>query len=184
MLLHVDGARIANAAVGLGCSLAELTRDAGVDVLSLGGTKNGMLAGEAVVLFGDARTDALPYVRKQSAQLPSKMRFVSAQFVAMYEGDLWQRCAAQRQRDGAAARRRARQRAASRSHSRSQANEVFALLPDDAHPRAAGALPLLRVGSRASPSRRVAGALGDLVGHHVEDVDALLDALDACSDGR
>ena len=93
MLLHVDGARIANAAVGLGVSIADLTVHAGVDVLSLGGTKNGMLGGEAVVLLGEACTDALPYVRKQSAQLPSKMRFVAAQFLAMYGTDLWRRCA-------------------------------------------------------------------------------------------
>ncbi len=94
MLLHVDGARIANAAVALGCSLAELTSGAGVDVLSLGGTKNGMLAGEAVVLFGDARVDHLAFVRKQSGQLSSKMRFIAAQFTAMFESDLWHECAA------------------------------------------------------------------------------------------
>ena len=84
MLLHVDGARVANAAVGLGVSVADLTVRAGVDGLSRGGTKNGMLGGEAVVLLGGVCTDSLPYVRKQSAQLPSKMRFVSAQFLAMF----------------------------------------------------------------------------------------------------
>jgi len=129
MVLHVDGARLANAAVSLGCSLADLTANAGVDVLSLGGTKNGMLAGEAVVLFGDARTDALPFVRKQSAQLPSKMRFVAAQFIAMFGTDLWSRCAAN-------ANDRAAQLAAAalglglELAGPVQANEVFAALPD------------------------------------------------------
>jgi threonine aldolase len=94
MYLHVDGARISNACASLGLSMAALTSEVGVDALSLGGTKNGAVALEAVVLFGDARTEALPYVRKQSAQLASKMRFVAAQVVAMYEDDLWLRLAA------------------------------------------------------------------------------------------
>jgi len=89
MLLHVDGARIGNAVASLGCTLRELTADAGVDVLSLGGTKNGMLAGEAVVLMGEARSTDLAFARKQLTQLPSKMRFIAAQFSAMFEGDLW-----------------------------------------------------------------------------------------------
>jgi len=130
MLLHVDGARIANAAVGAGSSLRALSGDSGVDVLSLGGTKNGMLAGEAVVLFGAARTDDLAYVRKQSGQLASKMRFISAQFVAMYEGDLWRRAAtnanlmATRLAEGAQAK-------TIDIAFPVQANEVFALLADD-----------------------------------------------------
>jgi len=130
MVMHVDGARLANAAVGLGCSLAAISSEAGVDVLSFGGTKNGMLAGEAVVLFGDEVTDDLAYVRKQSGQLASKMRFVAAQFVAMYEGDLWQRCAANansmaaRLAEGAAAR-------GVHIAQEVRANEVFALLPDE-----------------------------------------------------
>jgi threonine aldolase len=137
MLLHVDGARIANAAVGGGAPLSGLASDSGVDVLSLGGTKNGMLAGEAVVLFGSARTDNLGYVRKQSGQLASKMRFISAQFVAMYEGDLWRRSAS-------AANLMAR-RLAEGAQSKGveiafpvQANEVFALVADDAIPELQG----------------------------------------------
>src|SRR5215210_3806478 len=70
MLLHVDGARLANAAAHLGASLRELTTDAGVDVLSFGGTKNGMMYGEAVVFFDPARAEDFKYVRKQCAQLP------------------------------------------------------------------------------------------------------------------
>lgn len=128
MLLHVDGARIANAVAALGCSLAELTSGAGVDALSFGGTKNGMLAGEAVVLFERAATPALKYVRKQSAQLASKMRFVSAQFIAMYEGDLWLECA----RTANAAATRLAQGAQGAGIELAQpvdANEIFAWLP-------------------------------------------------------
>jgi threonine aldolase len=133
VLLHVDGARLANAAVGLGCSLAEITHAAGVDALSFGGTKNGMLAGEAVVLFGEAATTNLPYIRKQSAQLASKMRFVAAQFVAMYEGDLWRQCAG----NANAMAARLAEGAAERGVRIAQpvgANEVFAELPDERVP--------------------------------------------------
>ncbi|HEX8720552.1 MAG TPA: low specificity L-threonine aldolase [Pyrinomonadaceae bacterium] len=89
MLLHVDGARLANAAAHLGASLKELTADAGVDVLSFGGTKNGMMYGEAVVFFDPALASDFLFVRKQCAQLPSKMRFVAAQFTALLAEDLW-----------------------------------------------------------------------------------------------
>lgn len=127
MLLHMDGARIANAAVALGTTLREFTADAGVDLLSFGGTKNGMLAGEAVVLLGDARGAHLPYVRKQSAQLASKMRFVAAQFIAMFDGDLWHRCA--ENANAMAARLSAGAREAGVTLTQApQANEVFALL--------------------------------------------------------
>lgn len=94
MLLHVDGARLSNAAAHLGASLKEMTADAGVDVLSFGGTKNGMMYGEAVVLFDPALAADFRFVRKQCAQLPSKMRFVAAQFAALLEDDLWLRTAA------------------------------------------------------------------------------------------
>lgn len=89
MYLHVDGARIANAAVALGVGLRELTRDCGVDALSFGGAKNGLMYGEAVVLFDPALAEDFLYHRKQAMQLASKMRFVAAQFDALLEGDLW-----------------------------------------------------------------------------------------------
>ena len=93
MLLHVDGARLANAAVRLNASLKEITADAGVDVLSFGGTKNGMMYGEAVVFFDKKLADGFKYIRKQGMQLPSKMRYISAQFEALLSGDLWKRSA-------------------------------------------------------------------------------------------
>lgn len=89
MLLHVDGARIANAAVSLNASLKEITADAGVDVLSFGGTKNGMMYGEAVIFFDKNLAADFKYIRKQGMQLPSKMRFISAQFEALLADDLW-----------------------------------------------------------------------------------------------
>ena len=91
MLLHVDGARLANAAAHLGASLRELTAEAGVDVLSFGGTKNGMMYGEAVVFLDPRLAEDFKFVRKQAAQLPSKMRFVAAQFTALLAEDLWLR---------------------------------------------------------------------------------------------
>jgi len=94
MKLHMDGARLSNAAAALGVPLRAFTRDAGVDVVSLGGTKNGLMFGEAVVVFDPQTAEALKYLRKMNMQLASKMRFVSAQLVALYEGDLWLRSAA------------------------------------------------------------------------------------------
>ena len=91
MLLHLDGARIANAAVSLGVDLGELGRGVGVDVLSFGAPKNGALGVEAVVVLRPDLVPALPFVRKQAMQLSSKMRFMSAQFVALLTDDLWKR---------------------------------------------------------------------------------------------
>src|SRR5690242_1095096 len=94
MLLHVDGARIANAAVSLNASFKEMTVDAGVDVLSFGGAKNGMMYGEAVVFFDKKFAADFKYIRKQGMHLPSKMRFISAQFETLLGSDLWRRSAA------------------------------------------------------------------------------------------
>ena len=91
MLLHVDGARLSNAAVSLDASLKEITADVGVDVLSFGGTKNGMMYGEAVVFFDPKLAADFKYIRKQGMQLSSKMRFIAAQFEAMLSANLWRR---------------------------------------------------------------------------------------------
>jgi len=91
MLLHVDGARIANAAANLKVKLKEITRDAGVDILSFGGAKNGMMYGEAVVFFDKGLAKNFKYTRKQGTHLPSKMRFISAQFEALLTDELWRR---------------------------------------------------------------------------------------------
>ncbi len=93
MLLHMDGARIANAAVSLNMDFKEFTKDCGVDILSFGGTKNGMMMGEAVLFFNPEITKLTKYIRKQSMQLYSKMRFTGAQFMAYFENDLWKETA-------------------------------------------------------------------------------------------
>lgn len=93
MLLHMDGARIANAAVALNMDFREFTRDCGVDILSFGGTKNGMMMGEAVLIFNPELAVNTKYIRKQSMQLFSKMRFVGAQFIAYFKDDLWRKTA-------------------------------------------------------------------------------------------
>jgi threonine aldolase len=93
MFLHMDGARIANAAASLGQTLRQATRDLGVDVLSFGGTKNGILGGEAVVFFQPRLGQDFLFLRKQGMQLASKMRFIAAQFEALLTNDLWHRSA-------------------------------------------------------------------------------------------
>jgi threonine aldolase len=94
MLVHVDGARLANAAAALDASFAELTTGAGVDLVSFGGTKNGLVIGEAVVLLRPDLAADFAFVRKQLGQLASKSRFLAAQFDALLVGDLWLRNAA------------------------------------------------------------------------------------------
>lgn len=91
LLLHMDGCRLANAAVHLNCSLKNLTVDVGVDALSFGGTKNGLLFGEIVIFFDKSIAEEFEYVQKQGLQLASKMRFLSAQFIPYFEQAIWHR---------------------------------------------------------------------------------------------
>lgn len=95
MYLHMDGSRIANAAASLGCTFKEMTTDAGVDVLSFGGAKNGMMIGEAVVFCNPAIGKDFKYLAQQGLQVASKMRYISAQFLVMLEDNLWLRNAQQ-----------------------------------------------------------------------------------------
>lgn len=89
LYVHIDGARLANAAVSLQKTFAEFTTDLGVDVVSFGGTKNGLMMGEAVIFLNKALAHDFKYVRKQSAQLPSKSRFIACQFIEYFKNDLW-----------------------------------------------------------------------------------------------
>jgi len=136
MLLHVDGARLANAAVALDASLADVSTHAGADVVSFGGTKNGLLGVEAVVFLRPGLGEGFAWLRKQHAQLASKMRFSAAQVVALLEGDLWARSA--RHANAMAARLHAAVRTLPgvRVTRPVQANAVFAVLPRDAAERA------------------------------------------------
>jgi threonine aldolase len=93
MFLHMDGARIANAAVSLGVNFKTFTTDAGIDILSFGGTKNGMMYGEAVVFFKPELAEGFMYTRKQGLQLASKMRYISSQFIAYLSNDQWKKTA-------------------------------------------------------------------------------------------
>lgn len=178
MVLHMDGARLANAAVSLGCALRDITADAGVDVLSFGGTKNGMLAGEAVVHFGSSRTAAVKYVRKQSAQLPSKMRFVAAQFIAMFEGDLWRECAAHANSMATRLASGARERGVRITQS-VDANEVFAMIDEEQLSRAQEAYRFYTWDEARGEVRWVAS--WDTA---EEDVEGLLRLLEPPRDGR
>jgi len=135
MRVHMDGARAANAAASLGARLREFTTDAGVDVLSFGGTKNGLLYGEAVVVLNPEASDGLIFLRKLSMQLSSKMRFVSAQLIALLEGDLWMRSAGHANAMAARLRSALEAVSAVRFTQPTQANAVFAILPPGAADR-------------------------------------------------
>ena len=132
MFLHVDGARIANAAAGLGQTLRQASRDLGVDVLSFGGTKNGILGGEAVVFFNpDLGRDFL-YLRKQGMQLASKMRFIAAQFEALLTNDLWRRSAEHANRMALLLEREIKRIPEVRVVWKVEANGVFVQIPREA----------------------------------------------------
>jgi threonine aldolase len=135
LLLHVDGARLANAAVALDLGLGDITTAVGADVVSFGGTKAGLLAAEAVVFLGEDLGDGFQYLRKQHAQLVSKMRFVAAQLHALLGTDLWRRSA---DHANAMARRLAAGVAGVdevRLTQPVQANAIFAVLPREATAR-------------------------------------------------
>jgi len=128
LFLHMDGARFANALVSLGCSPAEITWKAGVDILSFGGTKNGCLAAEALVVFAPSLAESLAFRRKRAGHLFSKMRFLSAQLLAYLTDDLW---LANARHANAAAQSLAQRltTAGARLAYPVEANEVFAHLP-------------------------------------------------------
>jgi threonine aldolase len=129
LVVHLDGARISNAAAALDMPIRAFTTEVGVDVVSFGGTKNGMMLGECVVVLNPEAVRGMAFLRKLSMQLASKMRFVSVQFDALLSGDLWLRNArhanamagrleaAVRGVDGVALQRPV------------EANSVFAILP-------------------------------------------------------
>jgi threonine aldolase len=141
MALHMDGARIWNAATALGTPFRAFSADAGVDILSFGGTKNGLLGAEAIVVIDQSRVEGMVFLRKTSMQLASKMRFMSAQLLALFEGGLGLRSAAHA--NAMAARLRSTLDAGIADGSitglsfsqPTQANAVFAILANDAADR-------------------------------------------------
>jgi threonine aldolase len=134
MFLHMDGARLANAAVSLDKSFKEFTTDAGVDMLSFGGTKNGMLFGESVVFLKPGLSGAFKYLRKQAMQLASKMRFVGAQFEAYLEKDIWRINAMHANKMARLLYEKASAIKGIRITQPVQANAVFAIIPHDLIP--------------------------------------------------
>jgi threonine aldolase len=133
LLVHVDGARIANAAAALGVTPRALTVDAGIDVLSFGGTKNGLLLGEAICFFRpELHGGAAPFVIKQAMQLASKMRYLSAQFEALLTGDRWLRYAAHANAMTARLAERVRAIDGVRITRPVRANAIFATLDESA----------------------------------------------------
>lgn len=174
LTVHMDGARIANAAASLGVPLRALTTDAGVDVLSFGGTKNGLLLGEAIVVLNPDAVRAMAYLRKSSMQLASKMRYVSAQLVALLDGDLWLRNASHANamaRRLEAAARAVPGVAITRAV---QANTIFALVPKDVAERLRKRFPFYTWDEATGEVRWVCSF--DTTG---DDVDAFAAALAA-----
>jgi len=127
----MDGARLANAIVSLKTTADAMTREAGVDVLSFGGTKNGLMFGEAVVFCTPELARHAEFARKQSTQLASKMRFIAAQFSALMEAGLWLRTAAHANEMATLLAERASALDGVRITRDVQANEIFARLPHD-----------------------------------------------------
>jgi threonine aldolase len=129
MLLHMDGARISNAAAFLETGFAEITREVGMDVLSFGGTKNGMMYGEAVVFFNKDYSLDFKYLRKQGMQLASKMRFISVQFERFLEDDLWLKLATHSNRMAKLLERKVRDIPEVKISQEVQSNMIFASIP-------------------------------------------------------
>jgi threonine aldolase len=132
MFLHMDGARISNAVAAQRLSLRQATRDLGVDVLSFGGTKNGLMGVEAVVFFRPELAKDFLFVRKQGMQLASKMRFVSAQMEALLTNDLWRRNAEHANQMARLLEEQVRKIPGTRIVYPVEANGVFAQIPREA----------------------------------------------------
>ncbi len=129
LYLHMDGARLANAAASLDVSLAEMTKEAGVDVLSFGGTKNGAMTAEALVFFNTELAREYEYTRKQTMQLLSKMRYISAQFNALLTNNLWLKNAQHANMMASLLAEKVRQFEQVQITQAVETNAVFAILP-------------------------------------------------------
>ncbi len=131
LYLHMDGARFANAVAALGCTPADITTNVGVDALSFGGTKNGMMFGEAVLFFKKQLPKQAKYLRKQQMQLHSKGRFIAAQFLRMLKDDLWLSTASHSNRMAAILAREAAKVAGVQITQKVETNQLFVTLPKD-----------------------------------------------------
>lgn len=129
LFMHMDGSRIANAAVSLNRDFKTFTKEAGIDVLSFGGTKNGMMFGEAVLVFDAGKARHFQFLRKQGMQLHSKMRFIGAQFDALLTDDLWKRNAAHANAMAQLLEQELRQHKSITITQKVEANGIFAIIP-------------------------------------------------------
>lgn len=176
LAFHVDGARFANAVAALGCAPADLATRAGVDVLSFGGTKNGCLGVEAVVVFAPARAVSMPWLRKRAGHLLSKHRYLSAQFDGMLADGLWLELGAQANLMAARLAQGLAALPGVELIAPVQSNAVFARVPTAMHVRAqaAGAVYHLWSGpDEPQPTIRLVAGWDTTE----EKVDALLAAL-------
>jgi threonine aldolase len=130
LLLHMDGARISNAAVSLDLSFRDFTTAAGVDILSFGGTKNGMMFGEAICFLRPGLAGEFKYLRKQGMQLASKMRYISAQYIAYFRDDLWKQCASHSNRMARLMAERIEGIRGVRITQKVESNGIFVTMPD------------------------------------------------------
>ncbi len=131
MLVHMDGARLANAAAALNCQFKDLTADLGIDIVSFGGTKNGLMAAESVIFFNEEHARNFKYIRKQGMQLASKMRFISAQFIAYFQNDLWLKNARHANRMAQILADKVTTIDAVKLTQKVEANGIFAIIPKD-----------------------------------------------------
>ena len=129
LYVHMDGARLSNAIAHLGCNPQDITRNAGIDVLSFGGTKNGMMFGEAVIFFNTSVAKEVKYLRKQYMQLHSKTRFIAAQFLAILKDGLWLKSAAHANRMARMLANEAAKIPGIRITQEVEGNEIFAIIP-------------------------------------------------------
>lgn len=129
LFVHMDGARLSNAIAYLGCTPAEMTAAAGIDVLSFGGTKNGMMFGEAVVFFNTSMSKEVKYIRKQCMQLHSKGRYIAVQFSAVLKNGLWLKTAAHANAMAQCLAKEAATIPGVKITQEVQGNEIFAIIP-------------------------------------------------------
>lgn len=129
LFVHMDGARLSNAVAYLGCTPADLTAKAGIDVLSFGGTKNGMMFGEAVIFFNTSYSKEVKYIRKQLMQLHSKSRYIAVQFSAVLKNELWLKTASHANAMAQLLAKEAATIPGVRITQEVQGNEIFAIIP-------------------------------------------------------
>lgn len=131
LLVHMDGARISNASVSLGMTFKEFTQDLGVDVLSFGGTKNGIMFGEVVIFFNKKLSKDFKFIRKQSMQLNSKMRFIAVQFSEYLKNDLWKETSMHSNKMATFLEKNLKQFSQIKITQKVQVNGVFAIFPKE-----------------------------------------------------